>query len=515
MADQTTLRATFVSESAAYRNTFGWYNSVTGLGGILFSSIEAEGAHPTVVGGQSYVDFTVNSADVGNIQYFLISDGGNLNANEPDDLVGAVKVIKLADGTWAVADVDANGNVITKNGKPDLLIGAGANALFTETSKNAGGVDYASSKVGSQQTAATLAGDTADGATGLIAWEDLAATKKSNGKYTAPGDADYNDAVFQISVVNSNRPPFANADTATISEDATATTINVLANDTDPDAGSTLRVTAVNASGLLGTVTIAANGAGVVYTPASSFQSLRSGQIATETFTYTVSDQSGASATATTTVTITGANDAPVVTGAVTGTATEDGAVSTLNALANASDVDSGTTLSVVNVPATLPAGVTYNATTKTFSLDPSAAAYQSLKAGATTTVTVSYGVSDGTVTTPATASWIVTGANDAPVVTGAVTGTATEDGAFSTLNALANASDVDSGTTLSVVNVPASLPAGVTYNATTKTFSLDPSAAAYQSLKAGATTTITVSYGVKFHGPAAPNVILKGSAHP
>lgn len=497
MADQTTLRATFVSESAAYRNTFGWYNSVTGVGGILFGSIEAEGSQRTVVAGQSYVDFKVNTADVGNIQYFLIADGGNLNADQPDDLTGNIKVIKLADGTWAVADADANGNVIYKNGKPDLLVGAGVNAMFTETSKNAGAVDYASSYVGTQQTAARLAGDTADGATGLIAWEDLAATKKNNGTYTAPGDADYNDAVFQISVVNSNRPPVANADTASVSEDAGATTINVLANDTDPDAGSTLRVTAVSTSGVLGTVTIAANGQGVIYTPAASFQSLAAGQTATETFTYTVSDQSGASATATTTVTIIGANDAPVVSGAVTGTATEDGVVSTLNALAKASDVDNGTILSVVNVPVSLPAGVTYNASAKTFSLNPMASAYQSLAAGATTTVTVNYGVSDGTVTTGATASWTITGTNDAPVVAGAVTGTATEDGAVSALNALANASDIDSGTTLSVVNVPASLPAGVTYNATTKTFSLDPSASAYQSLKAGATTTVTVSYGV------------------
>ncbi|OQW55470.1 MAG: hypothetical protein A4S14_12520 [Proteobacteria bacterium SG_bin9] len=493
MADQTTLRATFVSESAAYRNTFGWYNTVTGVGGILFGSIEAEGSQRTVVGGQSYVDFTVNTADVGNIQFFLIADGGNLNADQPDDLTGAIKVIQLADGTWAVADVDANGNVIYKNGKPDLLAGAGVNAMFTETSKNAGGVDYASSYVGTQQTATRLAGDTADGATGLIAWEDLAATKKGN-KYSAPGDADYNDAVFQISVVTSNRPPVANADIATVGEDAGATTINVLANDTDPD-GNALRVTAVSTTGVLGTVTIAANGQGVIYTPAASFQSLAAGQTATETFTYTVSDQNGGTATATTTVTITGANDAPVVSGPVTGTATEGGTVSTLNALAKAADVDNGTILSVV-LSSPLPAGVTYNAAAKTFSLNPTDAAYNSLAANATATVTVTYGVSDGSVTTPASATWTITGTNDAPVVSGTVTGTATEDGAVSALNALANANDVDAGAALSVV-LSSPLPAGVTYNATSKMFSLDPSAAAYQSLKAGATTTVTVSYGV------------------
>src|SRR5204862_530558 len=130
-----------------------------------------------------------------------------------------------------------------------------------------------------------------------------------------------------------------------------------------------------------------------------------------------------------------------------------------------ASDVDVGTTLSVTGVPASLPAGVSYDGSTHSFTLDPSNGAYQHLGAGQTTDVTVSYGVSDGTATTVASVKFTVTGTNDAPVVTGAVTGNATEDAAVVTLNALANASDVDDGTTLSVTGVPASLPAGGTYD--------------------------------------------------
>ena len=64
------------------------------------------------------------------------------------------------------------------------------------------------------------------------------------------------------------------------------------------------------------------------------------------------------------------------------------------------------------------------------------------------------------------------------------VTGSATEDAATSTLNALANASDVDDGTTLlGTLNIPASLPAGVSYNAATHSFTLDPTDAAFQYL--------------------------------
>jgi VCBS repeat-containing protein len=122
---------------------------------------------------------------------------------------------------------------------------------------------------------------------------------------------------------------------------------------------------------------------------------------------------------------VTGANDAPVVSGAATGSATEDGATVTLDALANASDADTGTTLSVINLPQNLPAGVTYDADTHSFTLDPSNAAYQYLAQGQQTTVTVNYSVSDGITSTPASVSWTVTGANDAPVIetsTGGIT---------------------------------------------------------------------------------------------
>ena len=76
------------------------------------------------------------------------------------------------------------------------------------------------------------------------------------------------------------------------------------------------------------------------------------------------------------------------------------------------------------------------------------------------------------------------------------MTGSATEDAAASTLNALANASDVDDGTTLSVTSMPASLPAGVSYDAATHSFTLDPTNAAFQH-SPDPTTTVSVSYAV------------------
>ncbi|HWE17356.1 MAG TPA: hypothetical protein VG758_09260, partial [Hyphomicrobiaceae bacterium] len=99
--------------------------------------------------------------------------------------------------------VDANGNVETNSGGvPNVLVGTGASALFSETSKNAGGVDYASSRSGKSQTAATLLADTADGPVGTLAWEDFAAQRRPNGTFGKPGDADYNDAVLSVSVTH-------------------------------------------------------------------------------------------------------------------------------------------------------------------------------------------------------------------------------------------------------------------------------------------------------------------------
>jgi VCBS repeat-containing protein len=292
--------------------------------------------------------------------------------------------------------------------------------------------------------------------------------------------------------------------TGAATEDGSASALNALANASDADLNTTLVVTDVPATLPAGVSYNAATHSFTLDPSNAAYQHLAQGQTATVSVSYNVSDGLIKTA-ASVSWTVTGTNDAPVVTGAVSGSATEDGATGTLNALANAFDVDDGTTLSVTNVPAALPAGVSYNAATHSFTLDPSNAAYQHLAEGQTTTVSVSYKVSDGITSTPASVSWTVTGANDAPVVSGAVSGSATEDGATSTLNALANASDVDDGTTLSVTNIQASLPAGVSYDAATHSFTIDPTDVAFQHLAQGQTTTVAVSYEVSDGITATP----------
>ncbi|MFN9738119.1 MAG: Ig-like domain-containing protein, partial [Pseudomonadota bacterium] len=98
-----------------------------------------------------------------------------------------------------------------------------------------------------------------------------------------------------------NDAPVAVDDSATVLEDATATTINAVANDTDVE-NDTLTVTAATdpANGTTSVV------AGVLtYAPDANFNG-------TDTFDYTVSDGNGGTDTGTVTVTVTAVNDEPV-----------------------------------------------------------------------------------------------------------------------------------------------------------------------------------------------------------
>lgn len=90
---------------------------------------------------------------------------------------------------------------------------------------------------------------------------------------------------------------------------------------------------------------------------------------------------------------------------------------------------------------------------------------------------------------------WLVP-QNTAPVVTGPVTGQAVEGGAVLTVNALANASDADAGSVLSVTNL-APLPTGVSFDAASQSFVLDAADPALDALAAGEVLTLTLAYDV------------------
>ena len=107
--------------------------------------------------------------------------------------------------------------------------------------------------------------------------------------------------VITVNDVNENSAPVTSSDIASTNED-TAVSIDVLANDSDPD-GDTLSVTAATASN--GTVVINSDDT-LSYTPNNNFNG-------TDNITYTVSDGTTTSIS-TVTVTVNAVNDAPTAT---------------------------------------------------------------------------------------------------------------------------------------------------------------------------------------------------------
>ncbi|BCH29004.1 hypothetical protein MesoLjLc_09340 [Mesorhizobium sp. L-8-10] len=289
------------------------------------------------------------------------------------------------------------------------------------------------------------------------------------------------DVIFDPSSSPGNTVPTAVADTGDATEKGgvangsggAPATGNVLANDTDPDAGDTKTVTAVSFGSTNGTLGTALNGAhgslvlnasgAYTYTVnenSAAVQALRqSTDTLTDVFSYTMRDTAGATATATLTVTIHGANDAPVL---AVQTANQNATVGTAYSLvlpaSTFTDADSGDTLAYAastTSGAALPAWLSFNAATRTFSGTPTAADVGTLGIRVTATdlgslaATETFNITIST--TPNTAPTAVADAGDATEKGGVANGSG---GAPATGNVLANDTDPDAGDTKTVTAV-------------------------------------------------------------
>ena len=148
-------------------------------------------------------------------------------------------------------------------------------------------------------------------------------------------------AEVTISVIPVNDDPDAVDDSVGVSEDAAPVNVDVLANDSDDDAGDALTVAAVDTTGTSGLVTN--NGTDVTYDPNGQFDALEDGETDTDTFAYTVSDGHGGTDTATVTVTVTGVTtDVSPTAIADAVTVGEDSGANAIDVLANDTDPDGG-----------------------------------------------------------------------------------------------------------------------------------------------------------------------------
>jgi len=143
-------------------------------------------------------------------------------------------------------------------------------------------------------------------------------------------------ATVSVTVLASNDPPDAVDDAVATPEDAVAS-IDVVANDADPDGGAVTVVSVTQPSH--GSTSIAENGE-VVYAPAADYHG-------SDSFTYAIRDPLGLTDAATVSLEVTPVNDAP--TAANDTSSTSEDAPVTIDVLANDSDID-GDTLSVTAV---------------------------------------------------------------------------------------------------------------------------------------------------------------------
>lgn len=247
-----------------------------------------------------------------------------------------------------------------------------------------------------------------------------------------------------ISIVDLDEPPVAVDDADTTTED-TATTIDLGANDTDPE-GRSLTWNTPATSVLGGTVTEV--GGVATYTPPADV-------FGSDTFTYTVGDPAGnLSAPATVTIAIAAVNDAPVA-GPDFGlgfTTPEDTVITTRDLTSNDADVDhlvDPTSLAIVSGPTN---GLAVDNNDGTVSYTPNA--------NHVGPDSFSYTITDadGAVSNTAAVTIVVSAVNDPPMANadGGVGFSTVEDTAFTTPDVTANDTDVEDGTidgaTLSIV---------------------------------------------------------------
>ena len=299
-----------------------------------------------------------------------------------------------------------------------------------------------------------------------------------------------------ITVTGTNDDPVASADTATGHENQTLT-IDLLANDTDVDHNDgpanfsldSVQIVDGDGNPLSGQGTVSVVNNQLQFVPGSDFDSLASGDTATVTVRYVMSDDEGAQSTSTATITVTGTNDDSVAS-ADTATGHENQTL-TLDVLANDTDVDHNdnpTNFSLDSVAIVdgdgnpLSGQGTVSVVNNQLQFVPGTD-FDSLASGDTATVTVRYVMSDDEgVTSTADATITITGTNDRPEAQVVAVDTVQEDGAVTVGNFRATDLDGSDAHTFNILTQPSE---GTVINNNDGTFSFNPGSD-FQDLPAG-----------------------------
>ena len=325
-------------------------------------------------------------------------------------------------------------------------------------------------------------------------------------------------STLTLTINGTNDAPTVGAASASIGEEAAGPAnalSGLLPTPYDADIRDTVSfVPQTNRAGTWGTLTLRADGTYTyALTDSAALHSLGAGQIAYDTFAYTVADNHGASVTNTLTITVIGVNDAPSVASA-TASVQEDTLLTASGILPAPTDPDAGDRpqfvmqLSTQGQYGTLflsPAGA------YTYTLNNGLPAVHALGEGDTLTDTFTYTVTDGhggTATNTLTVT--INGTNDAPTVDAA--DAAITEGVAQTAGTLPTPQDPDAHDV--PVFVPQTGAAGLYGSLTLDAsgayvYTLNNSLAVVKQLGLGETLTDTFTYTVTDnHGGTATNTL-------
>ncbi|XZE35110.1 tandem-95 repeat protein [Pirellulaceae bacterium SH501] len=326
-----------------------------------------------------------------------------------------------------------------------------------------------------------------------------------------------------VDIVDINDAPTAVNDGPIETGENSDLTVDVLANDDDPDPTDTPANFVLQS---LGTITFTGvpsiSGASIqiindeiVFAPGTAFDILDAGDTATVLIPYTMADDEGLQSSATLTITVNGLNDAPVAV-ADTASIDENGAAILVDVLANDTDIDDldgPTNFTLVSPLGAITfsgvsslAGSSISVSGNKISFDPGTA-FDELDPGDTATVTIPYTMTDGDVTSSAQLVVTVNGQNDGPNAIND-TGFSTPENTNLTVNVLANDQVIDLNdlvsnfnlTAVSIVSVTPSspsIPVGTPSVSVSGNEVLFQPGTAFDALDVGQTATVIIQYTV------------------
>ena len=334
------------------------------------------------------------------------------------------------------------------------------------------------------------------GGTGLTYQPDAGYCSTDSFTYTLNGGS---TASVAVTVSCVDIPPVAVNDTATVTEDSGATSIDVLANDTNPDGGP-MTIDSVTQPAN-GTVAITGGGTGLTYRPNPNYCNDGS---PTDDFTYTLNGGS----TATVAVTVTCVDDNPTAVND-TPTVAEDSGATSLDVLGNDTDIDGGPkTITSVTQPAHGTVAITGGGTGLTYTPNPNYCNDGHPTDNFTYTLN---GGSTGNVRVT------VTCVDDPPVAVNDTASVPRGSGA-TPIDVLANDTDIDGGPqTIQSVTQPAHGTVAITGGGSGLTYTPNPNYCNdgnptddfTYTLNGGSTATVAVTVSCAIQGTSGNDVIM------